>query len=119
MTMATSAAAMHATGKTKSTCPVAIAAWGMPAARQVSGSCTSHTQLFMTQVAQSTACNRIHTTEQRLARWLLVVADRVGQESYPLTQEVMAQMLGVRRATVTEAAGALQAETSFPTAVGS
>jgi CRP-like cAMP-binding protein len=68
-----------------------------------------YTQLFMTQVAQSTACNRIHTTEQRLARWLLVVADRVGQESYPLTQEFMAQMLGVRRATVTEAAGALQA----------
>lgn len=67
-----------------------------------------YTQLFMTQISQSTACNRIHTTEQRLARWLLVIADRVGQESYPLTQEFMAQMLGVRRATVTEAAGALQ-----------
>jgi CRP-like cAMP-binding protein len=68
-----------------------------------------YTQLFMTEISQSTACNRIHTTEQRLARWLLVIQDRVGQQSYPMTQEFMAQMLGVRRATVTEAAGALQA----------
>lgn len=67
-----------------------------------------YTQAFMTQVSQSTLCNRLHSAEQRLARWLLSVADRVGREEFPLTHEFMAQMLGVRRATVTETAGALQ-----------
>lgn len=67
-----------------------------------------YTQGFMVQVSQSTVCNRLHPAEQRLARWLLVVADRVGREQFPLTHEFMAQMLGVRRATVTETAGALQ-----------
>ena len=46
--------------------------------------------------------------DQRLARWLLLTHDRVGQDQFPLTQEFMARMLGVRRATVTEAAGRLQ-----------
>jgi CRP-like cAMP-binding protein len=67
-----------------------------------------YTQGFMVQVAQSTVCNRLHSAEQRLARWLLSVADRVGREEFPLTHEFMAQMLGVRRATVTETAGTLQ-----------
>jgi CRP-like cAMP-binding protein len=63
---------------------------------------------FMTQVSQTTACNRTHSAEQRLARWLLLVHDRVQRDQFPLTQEFMAQMLGVRRATVSETAGALQ-----------
>lgn len=67
-----------------------------------------YTQGFMAQVSQSTVCNRLHSAEQRLARWLLSVADRVGREEFPLTHEFMAQMLGVRRATVTDTAGALQ-----------
>lgn len=67
-----------------------------------------YAQAFMTQVAQSTACNRLHSAEQRLARWLLICRDRVGRDELPITQETMALMLGVRRATVTEAAGALQ-----------
>ncbi len=67
-----------------------------------------YAQGFMTQVAQSTACNRLHSAEQRLARWLLICRDRVGRDELPITQETMATMLGVRRATVTEAAGALQ-----------
>lgn len=69
-----------------------------------------YTQGFMVQVSQSTVCNRLHSAEQRLARWLLSVADRVGREEFPLTHEFMAQMLGVRRATVTDTAGALQRE---------
>lgn len=68
-----------------------------------------YTQGFMTQVSQSTACNRMHSAEQRLSRWLLVVRDRVRHEEFPLTHEFLGQMLGVRRATVTETAGALQA----------
>jgi CRP-like cAMP-binding protein len=67
-----------------------------------------YTQGFLVQVSQSVACNRLHSADQRLARWLLSCADRVGKERFPLTQEFMAQMLGVRRATVSEAASDLQ-----------
>jgi CRP-like cAMP-binding protein len=63
---------------------------------------------FFTQISQSTACNRLHSAEQRLARWLLICGDRVGRQDVPITHETMALMLGVRRATVTEAAGSLQ-----------
>jgi CRP-like cAMP-binding protein len=69
-----------------------------------------YTLAFMTQVSQSTACNRAHRAEQRLARWILVLRDRTGQKEFPMTQEFMAQMLGVRRATVSEIAGQLQDE---------
>jgi CRP-like cAMP-binding protein len=58
--------------------------------------------------ARSVACNRLHTTEQRLARWLLEVRDRMQSDTFFLTQEFLGHMLGVRRPTVTEAAGALQ-----------
>jgi CRP-like cAMP-binding protein len=67
-----------------------------------------YTQAFFVQLAQGSACNRLHNLHQRLARWLLMTHDRVGQDEFPLTQEFMAQMLAVRRATVTEAAGRLQ-----------
>jgi CRP-like cAMP-binding protein len=67
-----------------------------------------YTLAFMTQVSQGTACNRAHSAEQRLARWLLIVNDRVGRDEFPLTQEFMSQMLGVRRATVSETAAGLQ-----------
>ena len=67
-----------------------------------------YTQAFMTQVSQSTACNRAHSVEQRLARWLLIVRDRVMRNEFPLTHEFLGQMLGVRRATVSETAAGLQ-----------
>jgi len=63
---------------------------------------------FMTQVSQGTACNRAHSAEERMARWLLIVQDRVGRDEFTLTQEFMSQMLGVRRATVSATAGGLQ-----------
>jgi hypothetical protein len=68
-----------------------------------------YAQGFITQISQSTACNRLHAAELRLARWLLICRDRVGRDDIPITHETMALMLGVRRATVTEAAGSLQA----------
>jgi CRP-like cAMP-binding protein len=59
-------------------------------------------------VAQSTACNAVHSVEQRLARWLLMARDRMERDSFPLTQEFAAMMLGATRPTVTVVAGTLQ-----------
>ena len=59
-------------------------------------------------VAQSTACNAVHSVEQRLARWLLMARDRMGANEFPLTQEFVAMMLGASRPTVTVVAGTLQ-----------
>jgi CRP-like cAMP-binding protein len=60
------------------------------------------------QAAQTAACNRLHSLEGRCARWLCMTHDRVGDSRFPLTQEFLATMLGVRRAGVSVAAGALQ-----------
>ncbi|MGI4830612.1 MAG: Crp/Fnr family transcriptional regulator [Janthinobacterium lividum] len=64
----------------------------------------------LVQVGQGAACNQLHSVRQRCARWLLMTHDRVGRDEFALTHEFMCQMLGVRRATVTEIAGALQHE---------
>ncbi|HEX3969330.1 MAG TPA: Crp/Fnr family transcriptional regulator [Edaphobacter sp.] len=66
------------------------------------------TYLQFVQVTQSVLCNRMHEVDARLARWLLTSADRMESESLNLTQEFLAQMLGVQRSTVTVAAGELQ-----------
>jgi CRP-like cAMP-binding protein len=66
-----------------------------------------YTQAFLTMAAQTGACNRSHQIGQRLARWLLQAGDQVGKQEFALTQEFLGQMLGVRRAGVTEAAHAL------------
>jgi CRP-like cAMP-binding protein len=65
-------------------------------------------QIMAMQVTQLAACNRLHEVVERLARWLLMCADRVGSNSVPLTQEFLGQMLGTRRSSVTVAAGMLQ-----------
>ena len=59
-------------------------------------------------IMQSTACNAVHSVEQRLARWLLLAHDRVGRNEFPLTQEFVAMMLGASRPSVTIVAGTLQ-----------
>jgi CRP-like cAMP-binding protein len=64
-------------------------------------------QATMVQLSQNIACNQLHSTEERAARWLLMTADRVGSSRFPLTQEFLGQMLGVRRATVSLTAGLL------------
>ncbi len=61
------------------------------------------------QIAQAAACNRLHTNEERLSRWLLMSHDRVGVDEFSITHEFLGQMLGSRRATVTLSAGILQA----------
>ncbi len=60
------------------------------------------------QIAQVAACNRLHEIEQRLARWLLMTHDRSGGESFPITHDLLSQMLGSGRPSVTVAAGTLQ-----------
>ena len=67
-----------------------------------------YTQAMIIQLAQNVACNTRHTVEERAARWLLMTADRVGAPEFPMTQEFLAQMLGVRRPTVSLTAGVLQ-----------
>lgn len=69
-----------------------------------------YTQATMVQISQNVVCNRTHPTEQRMARWLLTTHDRVGRDEFPLTQEFLAQMLGVHRATVSETAQRIQAQ---------
>src|SRR5260370_5650184 len=65
-------------------------------------------QIMAVQVTQIAACNRLHEVNERLARWLLMSADPIESNSVPLTQELIAQMLGTRRSSVTVAAGMLQ-----------
>jgi len=67
-----------------------------------------YTQALITQMAQTAACNRHHSVDQQLCRWLLLSLDRLASNQLSMTQELIANMLGVRREGVTEAAGKLQ-----------
>jgi len=69
-----------------------------------------YTQSLLTQMAQTAACNRHHTVEQQLCRWLLMSLDRLHSNNLTMTQELISNMLGVRREGVTESAGKLQAQ---------
>jgi CRP-like cAMP-binding protein len=68
-----------------------------------------YTQALITQMAQTAVCNRHHSVEQQLCRWLLLSLDRLPSNELTMTQDLIANMLGVRREGVTEAAGKLQA----------
>jgi len=65
-------------------------------------------QAWTDQIGRSGTCNAVHSVEERCARWLLMTQDRLGSDMLPLTQEFLAAMLGVRRPSVTLAAGSLQ-----------
>lgn len=67
-----------------------------------------YTQALFNLISQSALCNRVHSIEQRCCRWLLLTHDRVGTDIFPLTHEFLSQMLGVRRAGVSEVAAKLQ-----------
>jgi CRP-like cAMP-binding protein len=70
--------------------------------------CEAYAQAFLRHLLQNIACNAVHTAEQRCARWLLTCHDQVEHDAFELTQEYLAEMLGVRRSTVTIIAGSLQ-----------
>ena len=63
---------------------------------------------YLAQVSQAVACNRLHTTEERFAKWLLMCHDRVPADDIAITQEFLADMLGVHRPSVSLVAGAFQ-----------
>ncbi|MDQ3185020.1 MAG: Crp/Fnr family transcriptional regulator [Pseudomonadota bacterium] len=67
-----------------------------------------YTQALIMQISQTAVCNRHHTIEQQLCRWLLLTLDRLNSQELTMTQELIASMLGVRREGITEAAGRLQ-----------
>lgn len=69
-----------------------------------------YTQALITQISQTAVCNRHHSVEQQLCRWLLLTLDRLPSNELTMTQELIASMLGVRREGITETAGALQRE---------
>ncbi len=79
-------------------------------AGSMQGMLLRYAQALMTQMAQSAVCNRHHSVEQQLCRWLLLTMDRVPARELIMTQELVASMLGVRRESVTEAAGNLQSK---------
>lgn len=67
-----------------------------------------YTQALMTQMSQTAVCNRHHSVEQQLCRWLLLTLDRLPSNELIMTHELVASMLGVRREGITETAGKLQ-----------
>ena len=67
-----------------------------------------YTQVWCTQLGQHAVCNRLHKVRARFARWILQTLDHVGRAEFPLTQELLAVMLGVRRSSVTDVARQLQ-----------
>jgi len=93
-------------------------AWRMPAAylherfrhhRALQAELLRFTDAFITQISQTAACNRVHDMEARLARWLLMMEDRVATTQIRVTQQFLAQMLGARTASVNEAVQRLEA----------
>ena len=75
---------------------------------ELRAACETYAQAFVAHLLQNVACNAAHRVEQRCARWLLMCADQTEKDTFELTQEYLAEMLGVRRSTVTVVAGTLQ-----------
>ena len=89
--------------------PASLFEGGLPDHPAFRGLLQRYAQAYIAQVSQTAACNARHSLEERCARWLLMTHDRVGGgPTFPLTQQFLAFMLGVRRAGVTEAAGRLE-----------
>jgi CRP-like cAMP-binding protein len=88
--------------------PAAVFRRAVPPGSPLHALLQRYTHALMVQMAQGVACNRLHPIAARAARWLLQTHDRVRTDAFPLTQEFLAEMLGTRRAAVSQAAGQLQ-----------
>lgn len=88
--------------------PVPALLKAAPPNGRLRSSITRYAQARLTSLSRSVACNRLHSATQRYARWVLTTGDRVGAEEFPITQDFLAQMLGVTRATVSAAGRELQ-----------
>jgi CRP-like cAMP-binding protein len=88
---------------------VEVVRWELDQGGELQHLALRYTQALMTQMAQSIVCNRFHAVDQQLCRWLLVSLDLLPGNQLNMTQELIANMLGVRREAITEAAGKLQA----------
>lgn len=88
---------------------VEIVRWELDQSGELQHLALRYTQALMTQMAQSIVCNRFHTVDQQLCRWLLFSLDLLPGNQLNMTQELIANMLGVRREAITEAAGKIQA----------
>jgi len=88
---------------------IEIMRWELDQGGEMQHLALRYTQALMTQMAQSVVCNRHHSVDQQLCRWLLLSLDRLPGNQLNMTQELIGNMLGVRREAVTEAAGKLQA----------
>ena len=88
---------------------IEIMRWELDQSGELQQLALRYTQALMTQMAQSVVCNRHHSVDQQLCRWLLLSLDRLPGNQLNMTQELIGHMLGVRREAVTEAAGKLQA----------
>jgi CRP-like cAMP-binding protein len=88
--------------------PAAVFRRAVPPGSPLHALLQRYTHALMVQMAQGVACNRLHPIAARAARWLLQTRDRVRTDAFPLTQEFLAEMLGTRRAAVSQAAGQLQ-----------
>ncbi len=89
--------------------PTALLVQSAPPGGVLHGRLLRYAQAQMTSLSRSVACNRLHSALQRYARWVLVTQDRAGADEFPITQEFLAQMLGVTRPTISQVAQELQA----------
>jgi CRP-like cAMP-binding protein len=90
-------------------CPIEILRLEFKQSEQVRDLFVSYSETLLSQVQQTVACNAIHTMEERICRWLLMMHDRAGGEALPYTHEFLSHMLGANRKSVTLAAQSMQA----------
>jgi CRP-like cAMP-binding protein len=88
--------------------PIATLRAAAPPGGVLHGRLLRYAQARMTSLSRSVACNRLHSAQQRYARWVLTTQDRVDADEFPITQDFLAQMLGVTRPTISQVGQELQ-----------
>jgi CRP-like cAMP-binding protein len=89
-------------------CPIQLLQYEFKNSEHVRDLFVSYSETLLSQIQQTVACNAMHTTEERMCRWLLMMHDRAGQEALPYTHEFLSHILGANRKSVTLAAQSMQ-----------